>query len=76
VHDGTVETINCDCYVNDILNPFLNQPIAEGRWYGYFQQDNPTVHMANETMAATLEVFEDRIISRGLWPHSSPDLLT
>jgi hypothetical protein len=30
--------------------------------------------MANATMVAIWEVFEDRIISRGLWPPLSPNL--
>jgi hypothetical protein len=48
-----------DCYVNDILNPFVNQLTAEERQHGYFQQDNATAYMANATMAAIQEVFED-----------------
>jgi hypothetical protein len=30
-----------------------------------------TAHTANATMVAIREVFEDRIISRGLWPPRS-----
>jgi hypothetical protein len=65
------ETVNYDRYVNDILNPFFNQLTAEETQYGYFQQDNATAHTAN---AAIREVFEDRIIRRGLWPPRSPDV--
>jgi hypothetical protein len=58
------KTVNSDRHVNDILN----QLTAEERQYGYFQQDNATAHTANAAMVAILEVFEDRIIRRGLWP--------
>jgi hypothetical protein len=67
------ETVNSDRYVNNILNPFFNQLTAEERQYGYFQQDNAIAHAANASMVAIREVFEDRIISRGLWPPRSPD---
>ena len=67
-------TVNSDRYINDILNPFFDQLNAEERQYGYFQQDNATAHTANASMVAIQEVFEDRIVSRGLWPPRSPDL--
>jgi hypothetical protein len=41
--------------------------------YGYFQQDSATVHAAQNSMSALQEVFDDRIISTGLWPPGSPD---
>jgi hypothetical protein len=66
--------MNSDRYVNDILNPFFCQLTAEERQHGYFQQNNATAHTANATMVAIREVFEDRIINRGLWPPRSPDL--
>jgi thiamine phosphate synthase YjbQ (UPF0047 family) len=66
------ETVNSDRHVNDILNPFFNQLTAEERQYGYFQQDNATAHIANASMVAIREVFEDRIISRGLWLPDPP----
>jgi hypothetical protein len=52
----------------------LNQLTAEDTQYGYFQQDNATAHIANAAMAAVREVFEDRIISRAVWPPTAPDL--
>jgi hypothetical protein len=55
---------------NQFTTPFLMSTFL----YGYFQQDNATAHTANATMVAVREVFEDRIISRGLWPPRSPDL--
>jgi hypothetical protein len=47
-------------------DPFFNQLTAEERQHGYFQQNNAIAHTANATMVAIREVFEDRIISRGL----------
>jgi hypothetical protein len=70
------ETVNSDRYVNNILSPFFNQLTDEETQYGYFQQDNATAHTANAAMVAIWEVFEDRIISRGLWPPRPPDLST
>jgi hypothetical protein len=46
------DTVNSNCYINDILNPFFIQLTAEERPYGYFQQDNATAHTATATMAA------------------------
>jgi hypothetical protein len=66
--------VNSDRYVNDILNPFFRQLTAEEAQHGYFQQDNVTAHTANATIVTIRETFEDRIISRGLWPPRSPDL--
>jgi hypothetical protein len=40
-------------------DPFFNQLTTEERQHGHFQQDNATAHMANETMVAIWEVFED-----------------
>jgi hypothetical protein len=68
------ETVNSDQYINDILNPFFSQLTAEERQYGYFQQDNATAHTVNAAMVAIRDLFEDRTISRGLWPPRSPDL--
>jgi hypothetical protein len=52
-------------------DPFFNQLTAKETEHGHFQQDNATAHTANAIMVAVLEVFEDRIISRGLWPPRS-----
>ena len=77
--------MNSDHYGNDIPNPFFNQLTADEKQYGYFQQGDATAHTANATMVdatahtanatmvAIQEVFEDGIISRGLWPPRSPD---
>ena len=41
---------------------------------GYFQQDGATCHTSNESMAEIESFFNDRIISKALWPPRSPDL--
>jgi hypothetical protein len=42
--------------------------------HGYFMQDGATAHTATYSIIVFNEVFEDRLISRGLWPARSPDL--
>jgi hypothetical protein len=44
------------------------------RQYAYFQQDSATPNIANNSLHAVREVFDDRIISKGLWPPRSPDV--
>ena len=46
----------------------------EEKQYAYFQQDNATPHTAHQSMHALEQVFDDRIISQGLWLPRSPDL--
>ena len=41
---------------------------------GYFQQDGATCHNSNESMTEIESFFDDRIISKALWPLRSPDL--
>ena len=41
---------------------------------GYFQQDGATCHSSNESMTEIESFFDDRIISKALWPPRSPDL--
>ncbi|KAJ4437880.1 hypothetical protein ANN_13819 [Periplaneta americana] len=43
---------------------------------GYFQQDDATCHTSNESMELIASFFDNRIISRNLWPPKSPDLTT
>ena len=43
---------------------------------GYFEQDGATCHTSNESMDLIARFFDDRIISRNLWPPRSPDLTT
>jgi hypothetical protein len=41
---------------------------------GYFQQDGATCHTSRVSMAEIQAFFDDRVISKGLWPPRSPDL--
>ena len=40
----------------------------------YFQQVEATYHTSNESMTEIESFFDDRIISKALWPPRSPDL--
>jgi hypothetical protein len=40
----------------------------------WLQQDGTTSHTANSTMEMLKQFFDDRIISKHLWPPRSPDL--
>jgi hypothetical protein len=68
------KTVNSHWYMNNILNPFFHQQTAEERNYGYFQKENATAHANDNSMGPIHDVFDDRIISKGLWPPRSPDL--
>jgi hypothetical protein len=48
--------------------------MEEEKTYGYFMQDGATAHIATYSIHVLNEVFENRLISRGLWPARSPDL--
>ena len=39
----------------------------------YFQQDSATAHTADLLLQLIKEFFEDRVISKGLWPPCSQD---
>lgn len=41
---------------------------------GYFQQDNAPPHVSNTVITFLSEFFEERLMSRNLWPPRSPDL--
>ena len=41
---------------------------------GYYQQDGETCHTSNASMREIESIFQDRIISKNLWPPRSPDL--
>jgi hypothetical protein len=68
------ETINCKKYVWVILEQFSPELTEEEELYGFFQQDLATAHTACIFMQSLSYVFEDRIISSGIWPAFSPDL--
>ena len=70
--------INCTaplslCYRDDILKPFFEELTYIDCQNLNFQQDSATVHAANETLELIREIFEDRVISVGMWPSWSPD---
>jgi hypothetical protein len=67
-------TINSERYVTDILGPFFDSITEEKKRHGYFMQDGATAHTATYSINALNEMFENRLISRGLWPSVSPDL--
>ena len=57
-----------------ILCPFIAQLQEDEINKAYFQQDGATAHTAHMSMALLDNVFEDRIISKTIWPPRSPDL--
>ena len=70
-YDGT---INAERYRNNIPAPFFEQLTDNECRSEYFQQDSATTHTADQSLDFIAEIFENRIISRGLWPAPSPDL--
>ena len=59
---------------NGVHNEFVGQLDNDEPRNGYFQQDGATCHTSNESMTEIESFFDDRIISRALWPLRSPDL--
>jgi hypothetical protein len=55
------------------LGPFSGA-LRKKKRHGYFMQDGVTAHTATYSINVFYEVFEDRLISHGLWPVRSPDL--
>jgi hypothetical protein len=66
--------VNAARYVNNIQSPFF-ELAEEERLYGDFQLHSATTHTAYVSLEALREVFGDRVISRGLCPPRSPDLV-
>ena len=60
--------------VNGVHNEFVDQLDDDELRNGYFQQDGATCHTSNESMTEIESIFDDRIISKALWPPRSPDL--
>jgi len=58
----------------EIFNEFVDQLDDDELQNGYFQQDGATCHTSNESMTEIESFFDDRIISKALWPPRSPDL--
>jgi hypothetical protein len=52
---------------------FISLLNKEERFY-WLQQDGAASHTANSTMEMLKRFFDDRIISKNLWPPRSPDL--
>jgi hypothetical protein len=50
----------------NIFSTFVNQ-LDDELQRGFFQQDGATCHTSNDSTAETESIFEDRIISKGLW---------
>jgi hypothetical protein len=67
--------VNAARYMNNILSPFFAKLTEGERLYGVFQLDFATAHMSYVSLEALWKVFSDHIISRGLWPPRSPDLV-
>ncbi|GFV81483.1 uncharacterized protein TNCV_52071 [Trichonephila clavipes] len=42
--------------------------------YAWLQQDGSTCHTSRDSMEILTEFFDDRVISKGLWPPRLPDL--
>jgi len=57
-----------------IFNEFVDQLVDDELRNGYFQQDRATCHTSNESMTEIESFFDDRIVSKALWPPWSPDL--
>ena len=68
------ETITAERYRRDIIAPFIDELSDEEKTTGYFQQDVATAHTANSSLRYLSNVFQARLISKGLWPPRSPNL--
>ena len=59
---------------NGAHNEFVDQHDYDELRNGYFQQDGATCHTSKESMTEIESFFDDRIISKALWPPRSPHL--
>jgi hypothetical protein len=66
------ETVTAEKY-QEIIMQFISLLNEEERFY-WLQQDGAASHTANSTMEMLKRFFDDRIISKNLWPPRSPDL--
>jgi len=71
IFDATITTA---AYM-EIFNTFVNQFDDEKFSIGYFQQDGATSHTSHASMAEIQSSFGDCVISKGLRPPRSPDLM-
>jgi len=60
------------CEVWDVA---VNQLDDEELSIGYFQQDGATSHTSHVSMAEIQSFIGDCVISKGLWPPRSPNLM-
>lgn len=67
------DTINSERYC-DIFNEFVTQLHDDELRRGFFQQDGATAHTSNATLTHLQEFYDNRVISKNLWPPRSPDL--
>ena len=56
------------------IKNYVNQLMDDELTTGYCQQDGATCHTSNVSMREIESFFQDRIISKNLWPPRSPDL--
>lgn len=68
------ETLNANNYRNIMLDPFINQLHDDELQTGYFQQDSARPHVAHANLNYLREFFDDRLISKDLYPPRSCDL--
>jgi hypothetical protein len=68
------ETAYADRYAKNIVRSFLAEIAKEEKLYFYFQQDSVMAYTAHVNLEELRKVVDARIISRRLWPPSSPDL--
>jgi hypothetical protein len=54
---------------------FISLLKEEEERFCWLQQDGAISHTANSTMEMLKQFFDDRIISKNLWPPRSPDLV-
>ena len=68
------DVIGTTVHYLEIFKEFVDQLDDDELRNGYFQQDGATCHTSNESMTEIESFFDDRIISKALWPPRSPDL--
>jgi len=68
------ETLNSQRYCDNTVYPFTAQLKEDEIDKAYFQQDGAMAHIAHMSMVLVDDVFADRIISKTIWPLTSPDL--
>lgn len=60
-------TIYSEHYARPSLSLFFSQ-LDDEKLYGNFMKDNTMAHTVNNSVDALDEVFDEQIISQGLWP--------